>query len=293
MRFLLVFIALFATFGGNCEAQKPKVLISVDMEGIGALVREQFGPGDFEYQKGRQLMTAEVNAAIEGCLAAGAGEILVADSHGNAQNLIPDEIHEAAMLIRAFPRPLMQVEGIDDSFSGVIFIGYHPMDGTPTANLSHTFMGGTIFEIKVNGKPVSESIFNAAVVGSMGVPVIMVAGDQNITKEAVDTFGPVETVVTKESIGWYSAKARHPNLICREIKEKAQKAVERIAEMKPFTFEPPLSMEITFKNIYDAETWGYLPWIKRTSGKTILVESDNMADLDRFITALYGINRRR
>ena len=275
-----------------CEAQKPKILVSVDMEGIGALVRDQFGPGAFEYQKGRQLMTAEVNAAIEGCLEAGAGEIVVADAHGNAQNLIPDELNEAAQLIRSFPRPLMQVEGIDESFAGVIFIGYHPMDGTPKANVSHTFMGGTIFEIKVNGTPVSEAIFNAAVVGSMGVPVIMVAGDQNVVKEAVDTFGPVETIETKQSIGWFSSKTRHPNLICEEIKEKAKRAVERVAEMKPFTFEPPLKMEITFKNIYDAETWGYLPWVERTSGKTILVESDKMVELNYFITALYGINRR-
>jgi D-amino peptidase len=293
MRLPIIFLSLFISTSGICEAQKPKILISVDMEGIGALARDQFGPSAFEYQKGRQLMTAETNAAIEGCLEAGAGEILVADAHGNAQNLIPDELHEAAMLIRAFPRPMMQVEGVDESFAGVIYIGYHPKDGTPTANLSHTFMGGTIFEIKINGTPVSESIFNAAVVGSMGVPVIMVAGDQNITKEAIDTFGPVETVVTKESIGWYSAKSRHPRVICREIKEKAKKAVERIAEMKPFTFPPPLEMEITFKNIYDAETWGYLPWVERTSGKTIVVESDNMPDLNRFITALYGVNRRR
>ncbi len=292
MRFMPFLLALFLSAPGICEAQKPKVLISVNMEGIGALVRDQFGPSAFEYQKGRQLMTAEVNAAIEGCLEAGAGEIVVADAHGNAQNLIPDELHEAALLIRSFPRPMMQVEGIDESFAGVIFIGYHPKDGTATANLSHTFMGGTIFEIRINGTPVSESIFNAAVVGSMGVPVIMVAGDQNITKEAVDTFGPVETVETKQSIGWYSAKARHPKVICREIKEKAKKAVERVGELKPFTFAPPLKMEITFKNIYDAETWGYLPWVERTSGKTILVESDNMPDLNRFITALYGVNRR-
>jgi D-amino peptidase len=154
-------------------------------------------------------------------------------------------------------------------------------------------MGSTIFEIKVNGTSVSESIFNAAVVGSMGVPVIMVAGDQNVIQEALDTFGPVETVQTKESIGWYSTKTRHPNLICREIKERAKTAVERIAELKPFTFEPPLKMEVTFKNIYDAETWGYLPWVERTSGRTILVESEKMTELNRFIAALYGINRRR
>jgi D-amino peptidase len=286
------FLALYLAAPGIAEAQKPKIHISVDMEGIGALVNDQFGPGSFEYQAGRRFMTAEVNAAVDGCLEAGAGEIVVADAHGNAQNLIPDELHEAAQLIRSFPRPLLQMEGIDESFSGAIFIGYHPKDGTAPANRSHTLMSSRIFEIKVNGEPVSEGIFNAAVAGSMGVPVILVAGDQNVVKEAVDTFGRVETVQTKESLGWLSAKARHPKLICEEIKAKAKRAVERIAEMKPFVIAPPLRMEITFKNIYDAEAFGYLPWVDRPSGKTIRVEADRMIDLNHFLTALFSINRR-
>lgn len=86
-------------------------------------------------------MTAEVNAAIEGCLAAGAGEIVVSDSHGNAQNIIPKDLIEEAFLIRSFLRPLLQMEGIDSSFNGVIFIGYHPKEGTPEAKLSHTIWG--------------------------------------------------------------------------------------------------------------------------------------------------------
>ena len=275
------------------EIKKPKIYISVDMEGIGAIVSSaQLGPSRFEYGKGRKLMTAEVNAAIEGCLEAGAGEIVVSDSHGNAQNLIPDELHEAALLIRSFPRALLQMEGIDDTFDGVIFIGYHPMEGTPNANLSHTIWGGKIYEIKINGKPVSEAIFNASVAGHFKVPVIMVAGDQNVAKEAIDTFGPVETVVTKESLGWLSAKSRHPKLICQEIKEKSKKAVRRIKELKPYVVKPPIKMELTFKHTYDAEAFSYLPWIKRLSGKTILVEADNMVDINRFITALFGINKR-
>lgn len=275
------------------ETKKPRIYISVDMEGIGAIVNSpQLGQSGFEYAKGRKLMTNEANAAIEGCLEAGAGEIVVSDSHGNAQNLIPDELHEAALLIRSFPRSLLQMEGIDDSFDGVIFIGYHPMEGTPNANLSHTIWGSKIFEIKINGKPVSEAVFNAAVAGHFNVPVIMIAGDQHVAKEATETFGPVETVITKESLGWLSAKSRHPKLICQEIKEKSKKAVLRIKELNPYVVKPPIKMELTFKNIYDAEAFSYLPWIKRLSGKTILVESDNIVDINRFITALFSINNR-
>ena len=277
----------------DSQNERSKIYISVDMEGIGAIVSSaQTSSGQFEYGKGRKLMTDEVNAAIEGCLEAGAGEIVVSDSHGNAQNLIPDELHEAALLIRSFPRTLLQMEGIDDTFDGVVFIGYHPKEGTPQANLSHTIWGSKIFEIKINGEPVSEATFNASVAGHFNVPVIMVAGDQNVAKEALDTFGPVETVITKESLAWLSAVSRHPRLICEEIKEKSKKAVQRIKEMKPYIIKPPIKMELTFKHIYDAEAFSYLPWVKRVGGKTILVESDNIVDINRFLTALFSINNR-
>lgn len=252
----------------------------------------QLGPGRFEYAKGRELMAAEVNAAIEACLEAGAGEIVVSDSHGNAQNLIPDELHQAVLLMRSFPSALLQMEGIDDKFDGVIFIGYHPMEGSPNASLSHAIWGSKIFEIKFNGKPVSEAMFNSSVAGHFNVPVIMVSGDQNVAKEALETFGLVETVITKESLGYLSAKSRHPKLICQEIKEKSKRAVQRIKELKPYLVKPPIRMELTFKHAYDAEAFSYLPWIKRLSGKTILVKADNIVDINWFITALFGINNR-
>jgi D-amino peptidase len=295
VRFFLIFVLLLAigAIPGNSDTTRPKIYISVDMEGIGAIVSgAQLSDNQWEYTKGRQLMTNEVNAAIEGCLEAGAGEIVVSDSHGNAQNIIPDELNEAALLIRSFPRALLQMEGIDNTFDGAIFIGYHPMEGTPNANLSHTIWGTKIFELKINGMPVSEAIFNAAVAGHFDVPVIMVAGDQNVTKEAVQTFGPVETVMTKESLGWLAAKARHPKLICQEIKEKSKKAVERFKELKPYVIKPPIRMELTFKNTFDAEAFSYLPWVKRLSGKTILIETNNILDVNHFLTALFSINSR-
>lgn len=294
-RLLVVFnLVIFCLVGILVAKDKgPKIYISVDMEGIGAIVSSaQTGSGGFEYSKGRKLMTDEVNAAIQGCLEAGAGIIVVSDSHGNAQNLIPDEIHEAALLIRSFPRTLLQMEGIDDTFDGAIFIGYHPKEGTPSANLSHTIWGSKIFELKINGIIVSEAVFNAMVAGHFKVPVIMVAGDQNVAKEVLQTFGPVETVITKESLGWLSAMSRHPKLICQDIKEKSKRAVQRIKELKPYAVKPPFRMELTFKNIYDAEAFSYLPWVKRLSGKTILVETESVIDINRFLTALFSINNR-
>ena len=72
-------------------SQDKKIFISADLEGVvGAVTGEQLGPGGFEYNRFREFMTAEVNAAIEAAKSAGATEILVADSHGNGQNLLID-----------------------------------------------------------------------------------------------------------------------------------------------------------------------------------------------------------
>jgi len=95
----------------------PKIYISVDMEGLaGVVTAEQLGPTGFEYQRFRRFMTEETLAAIEGARAAGAGEILVSDSHGNGQNLLLEMFPDDIEIVRSWPRPLMMMEGIDESF---------------------------------------------------------------------------------------------------------------------------------------------------------------------------------
>ncbi len=115
------------TFSTAVGAQRPlKVYISVDMEGIGGVVtNEQLGPAGFEYQRARQFMTDEVNAAIQGARDAGATQILVSDSHGNGQNILIDQLPNDVTIIRSWPRPLMMMEGIDSTFDAALFIGYH------------------------------------------------------------------------------------------------------------------------------------------------------------------------
>ena len=93
-----------------------KVYISADMEGVvGAVTGDQLGPTGFEYQRFRRFLTNEVNAAIAAAREMGATEILVSDSHGNGENLLIEELPQDIQLIRSWPRPLMMMEGIDES----------------------------------------------------------------------------------------------------------------------------------------------------------------------------------
>ena len=104
----------------------PKILISVDMEGLaGVVTGEQLGPSGFEYQRFREFMTNEALAAIEGAREAGAGEILVSDSHGNGQNLLIEKFPDDIKIIRSWPRRFHMMAGIDQSIDGVMLIGYH------------------------------------------------------------------------------------------------------------------------------------------------------------------------
>src|SRR5687767_1850607 len=95
-----------------------KVFISADMEGITGVVQPaQLGPAGFEYGRSREWMTAEVNAAIAGAREAGATDFVIADSHGNAQNLLIDQLPPTVRVVRGFPRPLSMMHGIDETFA--------------------------------------------------------------------------------------------------------------------------------------------------------------------------------
>src|SRR5258707_15026982 len=151
------------------HAQTPrlrKVFISVDMEGITGVVQPaQLGPDGFEYQRAREWMTGEVNAAIAGIRAAGAADILVCDSHGNGQSLLIDKVPEDVRIVRGFPRPLEMMQGIDESFAAAVFIGYHGSEWATGAVRGHTISSAKLLGIKLNGMQVSEGMFNAAIAG--------------------------------------------------------------------------------------------------------------------------------
>lgn len=89
----------------EAQHKRLKIYISADMEGVvGVVTAEQLGPQGFEYQRLREFMTQEVNAAIEAAFAAGATEIVVSDSHGNGQNLLIEKLPKNILLVRGLDR---------------------------------------------------------------------------------------------------------------------------------------------------------------------------------------------
>ena len=288
--FTIIFLAVTTL---KAQPNAVKVYISADMEGIGGVStwEVQAGSQGSEYQKFRRLMTLEVNAAIAGAFDAGATEVLVSDSHGNAQNIDVELLDKRVRLIRAWPRPLLMMQGVDATFDAAVFIGYHAKEGQKAAVLAHTMSGRNIFEIKLNGTPVAEAGFNAAIAGEFDVPVVFISGDQTICENTRQLLGPIETVAVKEATGFFSAKMMHPAEAQRLIREGVKRAVERRSKLKPFKVVHPVKLEVTFKSIVNAELVSGLPKVGRPRGNTILFTAKDALEASSFLTTVMFLNR--
>jgi D-amino peptidase len=269
-----------------------RVYISVDMEGIAGIVHEdQTNPVDprcaGEYSRGRRLMTAEANAAIEGALDAGATAVLVNDSHWHMRNLLAEELHEAAELLSGGPKRLSMMEGIETGFDAAVLIGYHARAGTARAILDHTYTD-RVRDVRVNGRHLGELGLNAALAGSFGVPVAFVSGDRAATAEARELFGPaVGTVTVKDAMSRHAARSIAPAVARRQIRDGVAQALRQSHE--PFTVATPATIEVDFTFSYQADYAELVPGSVRCGPLTVSYTHSDYRELFRAWRAMYNL----
>jgi D-amino peptidase len=266
---------------------KFKILIAVDMEGIaGVVTGEQLGPSGFEYARFRQFTTNEALAAIAGAREAGATEIVVADSHGNGQNLLIEQFPDDIEIVRSWPRRFGMMGGIDDTFDAVMMIGYHSSTSNKEGVRAHTFSSARLTDVKLNGASMSEGTYAAYLVGEFGVPVILITGDDAATAEMKELIPNIETAVVKQAYGFHSAKTMTPGAAVKLIKEKAKSAVQNAQNIKPVKFEGEVTLDISFKNYRPVEVLKYLSIVDRIDSHTVRFVGKNMIEVDDFRTFL-------
>jgi D-amino peptidase len=258
------------------------VYVSVDMEGITGIVhRDMLGSDQREYDRGRRLMTADANATVEGLVQAGADYILVCDGHGPMRNLIFEDMHPKAHLLTGSgnAKDHCQIEAADSrKFDAAVLVGYHAMAKTPRAIAPHTIAGGAVAELRINGRPHGETGLNAAVLGSLGIPVIMVTGDTTTMSEAQSFLGnQIETVAVKEAVGTSAAICRPPSATLPEITAAAKRALENLDQAQVYNL-PKFRLELDFFTVPQCDRASRIASVERLGPVNVLITGDSPWD---------------
>lgn len=235
-----------------------KLYISVDMEGITGLVDATFvDSSKSNYSRGQAIMTAEANHVIETAFEAGCSEVIVNDSHSKMNNLIIEKLHADTQLITGDVKPFSMVQGLDASFAGAAFLGYHARAARKGV-LSHTMIFG-VQNMYINERAVGELGFNAFVAGYYGVPVLLVAGDDETAAEAEELIPGVTTAIVKKRVSRTAAISLTPQKSGILLREKTQEALAGRNRVKPL--RPPENpvLSIEFANYGQAEWANLMP----------------------------------
>jgi D-amino peptidase len=268
-----------------------KIFLSSDIEGTAGIVDWSQVLGTGEYEMGRRLLQNEVNAAIDGAMAAGADEVVVNDAHWTMHNLLPAELHGRASYISGKHKPLYMMEGLDDSFDAVFFVAYHGSISAETAVLSHTYNPFAIYDVRLNGRVVGESALNALVALHHRVPVVLITGDEVTVAEAEPFMPGIEGVVVKRSITRFAAHSVHPAVACELIREGAERAVRRLDTLTPPSIEMPASLDIVLLTADMAEMAAWIGGVDRTDVRSVRLQGDDPLELYRRFVTVVALTR--
>jgi len=269
----------------------PRLYVSADMEGTAAIASwTQVEPSNAtEYPYYRRLMSLEVRAAIDGAREAGVGDVLVNDSHYHMRNVLWDELPADVRMIYGNRKPFSMAQGIDGAFDAAFFTGYHAAIGTRDGVLDHTYTDETLYAVRVNGKPCSEAMLNAGVLGVAGVPVVLITGDRATIEQTQREMPWITGVVVKESIGRFAVNSLSPEAARLAIRAGAKRAIERLTEAKPYVFESPVSLELDFAHTHNADFAELIPGFERTGGRTVRFVHDDYLTVFRAFNAAFRL----
>lgn len=265
------------------DSDLGRIYISADIEGCAGVASQSASfPANWEWTQARRWMTNEVVAAANAALEGGAAEVIISDGHGNAQNIDPDALPRRARLIRSWPRPHLQMEGIQDGdYTGAFLVGYHNGADGVGGVLTHTYTSAAFRSLRLNGVAASEGYLNAALAGEYSVPVLLVTGDQATIEDAKRYAPQAVGCVLKRSIGNRAVCTPSPAEGCEMVAEAAARALTLRPD--PFRVAGPYRLEIDFVRREPAEMLTYLNGVTLTNPRGIAVTFDTIAEVMRFV----------
>jgi D-amino peptidase len=260
-----------------------KIFVGTDLEGVAGVVSfadQAYADGKY-YDAAKKLLTAEVNAAVEGLLAAGVEDVLVSDGHG-AGGIWFEDLHPAAKLLHGRPlAPRSVRDPIVAEYDACVMIGQHAMAGVAMGNQNHTQSSRTIDYYRLNGVAIGEIAQFALYQGALGLPLIFLSGDKAACLEAETLIPGITTVAVKEGLSRGSAISLSASEARRRIRKGIKQAVKRQQEnpLPPLRWEGPFVLEKRFFHTHLADAAAAQPGVERVDSQTVRLYADQIVDI--------------
>jgi D-amino peptidase len=261
----------------------PKILIIYDMEGVSGITHYEmlWVQRPDEYAKGRESLTSDVNAAVRGLVAGGAGPIWIQDGHGsgnvNEPDLLVDKMDSHANFdFRNYDFDPYNT-GIDGSVDAIVCIAMHAHANT------NGFMAHTVTDrisYRINGVDFTETHIVALSAARWGIPVIMVSGDQVLGEELKPDFPELEYAVVKTAKSRALAETLPEGEAARRIEAAAKRAMEKFlaGAYRPYYLQPPYDFQLGFQNWQQANGAATAPGVQKDGDLGVRYKSATFID---------------
>ena len=260
-----------------------RVLMMTDLEGVAGVVtfeQDSYPDGKY-YEAAKRLLTAEVNAAVDGLLEAGAEEVLVLDMHGPG-GIAFEDLHPAARLMHGRPlAPQAVRDAVYRTYDVSVIVGQHALAGVADGNLAHTQSSRSIDIYTLNGKPIGEIAQWALYCGALGLPVIFLSGDRAACREIEDLIPGITTAAVKQGLSRTSAITLSKEASRELIRSRSREALQRhsLAPIAPLVWESPYVLEKRYFHTDTADAAASQPGFERVDSQTVRLRSDSILDL--------------
>jgi len=266
-----------------------KIFISADIEGVTGIGSwdEADKSSQSEYRWFQEQMTREVAVAAEAAFDSGASEVMIKDAHDSGRNLILDKLPVGVEVVRGWAgHPLSMVQGLDETFSAIMFIGYHSRAGQDTNPLAHTMSSARITRMTLNGKDMSEFYLHGLAASYYGVPSVFVSGDEGLCDEVKGHNSRIETVATIRGVG-NSVVTKHPETMLQSIRKGVSKALEGDLSTRLLELPSDLDFSIEFKKHQDAYRAAFYPGANKVSPLVVQYTTTDFFEVLRFNLLAY------
>ena len=267
-----------------------KLFISADMEGLANVVTSsEVNREHPDYPYFSEWMSKEVGAVAEAAMKKGFKEVFIKDGHASGRNIIPSYLPSGTKLLRNWTGdPLSMMAGLDKSFDGVAFVGYHSAAGCAGNPLAHTVSGQKISHLKINDNIASEFLLNSYTAAYYGVPVIAISGDVSLCQEAKKWIPSIITIPVKDGIGTASISMAECDVLSL-IRERINGMDTKIIKECKLSLPESFDIELKFTRYHYAYQASFYPGVILKDDYTIQYYTDNYYEfLKMFMFVMKG-----